>query len=457
MPHSLTPPAALQALREAEAAEGAPDFAQRRALIAALSHAVMSRAARIAEAASADFGSRSAEDTLLADVKIIADAAAYTRRRLRRWMRPARATVPFPFQPASAWAECVPKGVVGIMSPWNYPLQLALLPALDAIAAGNRVVLKPSEHTPRITALITEIVAEALGPRMGLVVEGGPDVARAFAATPWDHLVFTGGTETGRKVMAAAATHLTPLTLELGGKCPAIILPGADLAKAARDLMVAKAVNAGQTCIAPDTVLLVGHSAGAFAGAARASGVADTGTSVINLMQQARLDRLAEGTTVAWLAPEPGSLGLAQISAAAPGPLATDEIFGPILAMEECTSLSAAIGWVRDRPHPLAIYLFGATPAEEAIVAAGTKSGAIICGRALEYAAITGLPFGGVGASGFGRRNGEAGFREFSNLRARVRHGRWSLARLFDRPHSSFARRLIRRLVGLPPPAADVR
>lgn len=441
----MTPAQALAALRAAEAEDGAPGLDQRRAFLHALSRAVMSRAAAIAAAAHADFGARSAEDTLLADVKIIADAASHLRRNLRRWMRPSRASVPFPFQPARAWSECVPKGVIGIMAPWNYPVQLALLPALDAIAAGNRVVLKPSEHTPRCTALLTEIVAEALGPRMGLVVEGGPEVARDFAATPWDHLVFTGGTETGRKVMAAAAPHLTPLTLELGGKCPALVLPGADLARAARDILVAKAVNAGQTCIAPDTVLLVGHAAADFARTARAAGVGVTGTRVINTTQEARLARIAGDAGVDWL--EPDGIGLAP----ATGGLGREEIFGPVLAVEECTELAAALEWVRARPHPLAIYLFGATRAEEAAVAAGTRSGAIVTGRALEYAAITALPFGGVGESGFGRRNGEAGFREFSNLRARVRHGGWSLARLFDRPHSGFARKLIRRLTGLPP------
>ncbi|MBB3900219.1 aldehyde dehydrogenase family protein [Roseococcus suduntuyensis] len=442
----MTPAQALAALRAAEAEDGAPGLDQRRAFLDALSRAALSRAAAIADAAHADFGARSAEDTLLADVKIIADAAAHLRRNLRRWMRPARAPVPFPFQPARAWTECVPKGMVGIMSPWNYPVQLALLPALDAIAAGNRVVLKPSEHTPRCAALLAEIVTEALGPRMGLVVEGGPEVARDFAATPWDHLVFTGGTETGRKVMAAAAPHLTPLTLELGGKCPALVLPGADLARAARDILVAKAVNAGQTCIAPDTVLLVGHTAADFTRAAQEAGVGPTGTRVINTAQQARLDSITGAAGITWLAPE--GIGLAP---SADG-LAREEIFGPLLAIQECAELAAALDWVRARPHPLAIYLFGATRAEEDAVAAGTRSGAIVTGRALEYAAITSLPFGGVGESGFGRRNGEAGFREFSNLRARVRHGRWSLARLFDRPHSGLAKKLIRRLVGQPPP-----
>jgi len=443
----MTPEEALLALRAAEAEHGAPSLPDRRDLLAALRRVVLARAQALADAAYDDFGARSPEDTWLADVLLVGDAAAYTRRNLHRWVRPQRVNVPFPFWPARAWMECVPKGVIGVMAPWNYPLQLALLPAVDAIAAGNRVVIKPSEAAPRIAAQIAEIVAEAWGPRIALVVQGGLEVARDFAAQPWDHLVFTGGTETGRKVMAAAAQNLTPLTLELGGKCPALVLPGADLARAARNILVGKAVNAGQTCIAPDTVLLVGHSAADFARAARAAGVTDTGTSVINAAQQARLDALSQGATIAWMAPGPHSLGLALAS----GGLAREEIFGPILAMEECATLDAALDWVRARPHPLAIYLFGATRAEEAAVAAGTKSGAIATGRALEYAAVPALGFGGVGASGFGRRNGEMGFREFSNIRARMRHGSWSLARVFDRPQSGFARKLIRQLVGLKP------
>ena len=460
----MTPAEALALLRHAEA-DGAPSLAERRALLERLRAAVLSRAQVLADAAAADFGARAPEDTLLADVLLVADAARFSRRRLHRWARRRRVPVPFPFWPARAWTECVPKGVVGIMAPWNYPVQLALAPAVDAIAAGNRVVIKPSETAPRIAALLAEIVAEALGPRLGLVVQGGPDVARDFAAQPWDHLVFTGGTETGRKVMAAAAPHLTPLTLELGGKCPALILPGADLASAARHVLAGKAVNAGQTCIAPDTVLLIGHDAAGFAAACRASGIAGSETAVINAAQRARLARLAEGVAVTPLAAQAAAMPRgAQATALPPGPgatstplalaaardaLAAEEIFGPLLAVRECADLAEALAWIGARPHPLAIYLFGATRAEEEAVAAGSKSGAIVTGRTLEYAAVPGLAFGGVGASGFGRRNGEAGFREFSSIRARMRHGRWSLSRLFDPPRGAFARRLARRLVGL--------
>lgn len=444
-PTALRADAALMALRAVEAAEAAPDLAQRRALLAELRRVVLSHAQAMAEAAAADYGARNAGDTLLADVLLVADACTHARRHLRRWARPRSTSVPFPFWPARAWMEYVPKGVIGIMAPWNYPLQLALMPAIDAIAAGNRVVIKPAEATPRVAALLETILAEAWGPRIARVVQGGPEVAQDFAGQPWDHLVFTGGTEIGRRVMAAAAPNLTPLTLELGGKCPALVLPGADLARAARDILVAKAINAGQTCIAPDTVLLVGHSAADFARAARESGVKESGTAIINPRQQARLDAVSQGSRITWMAPGPHAIGLAL----AEGGLAREEIFGPILAMQECATLADAVTWVNERPHPLAIYLFGATPAEEALVAAQTKSGALVSGRAVEYAAVPGLAFGGIGASGFGRRNGEAGFREFSNHRARMRHGRWSLARLFDRPQSGFARKLIRQLVGL--------
>nr|WP_314075097.1 aldehyde dehydrogenase family protein [uncultured Roseococcus sp.] len=439
----MTPAEALAGLRAFEVADGAPGLARRRALLAALRRSVIRRADAIAEAAHADFGGRDRTDTLLADVLLVAEAAAHSRRWLRDWARPASVAVSLPFLPARAWTECVPKGVVGIMAPWNYPLQLALLPAIDALAAGNRVVLKPSEAAPRIAALIEEIATEALGPGMAAVVQGGPEVAADFAAQPWDHLVFTGGTATGRKVMRAAAEHLTPLTLELGGKCPALVLPGAKLDRAARDILAAKSVNAGQTCVAPDTVLLVGHSAADFLRAAQAAGIPDTGTSVIDAAQRARLERLGAGVTIVWTGPGPDAIGLVPSA----GALAEEEIFGPLLAMEECRDLGAALAWIRARPHPLAIYAFGATPAEEKTIAASTKSGALLTGRALDYAALPGLPFGGVGESGFGRRNGEAGFREFSNLRARVRHGGWSLSRMLDRPRSAMARRLARWLV----------
>jgi coniferyl-aldehyde dehydrogenase len=443
--------AALAALRIAEARDGRPDLAARRDLLARLAEAVLARREAIAAAIDADFGGRSPVETMLAETMLIAEAARYARRHLRAWARPRRAGVPLPFRPARAWAEWVPKGVIGILAPWNYPLQLALLPAVDALAAGNRVAVKPSEAAPRTAALIGELLDRALGPDMARTVLGGPEMAAEFARQPWDHLVFTGGTATGRRVMAAAAEHLTPLTLELGGKCPALVLPGAALAETARAILAGKALNAGQTCVAPDTVLLVGHAPAAFEAACRATGITAPETALAGETQAARLAALTAGAALHALGPAgpgPRRPAVALAEAPAPGtPLDREEVFGPVLPVVPLSALNDALAWIAAHPAPLAIYLFGATAAEEARVAATTRSGALVGGRCVEYAAFPALPFGGVGASGFGRRNGEAGFREFSALRARVRHGRWSLARLFDPPRGPGAGRLARRVL----------
>ena len=413
----------------------------RRRLLAALRTTLLARAADAVAAANADFGRRSEMDTLLADILIVADSAAMVRRRLAGWARPRLQGSPYPFWPVRSVIEPQPKGVVGIMAPWNYPIQLALMPVVDAIGAGNRVVVKPSEHTPRCAALIAEILAAALGADVALTVQGGADVAADFSAQPWGHLVFTGGTETGRLVMAAAAKNLTPLTLELGGKCPALVLPGASLARAAKTILNAKAVNAGQTCVAPDTVLLLGHSIADFLAAARATGITTAETDVINPRQQARLAALCEGASLTALGPD-----FSVATAPDHHPLHQEEIFGPVLALREMPSLAAAIATIGT---PLAIYLFGASAQEEAQVAQATRSGALVCNGALNYAAFHALAFGGVGASGFGRRNGRAGFDEFSNMRARVSHGRISMAQMFDFPRSASALAMARRLVGM--------
>jgi acyl-CoA reductase-like NAD-dependent aldehyde dehydrogenase len=446
----VTPAEALAGLRAAEARDGRLDLGRRRALLARLAEALLARAEDFCAALEADYGARSRFDTLLADVLLVADAARDSRRRLRRWARPRRASVPYPFWPTRAAMEPVPKGIVGIIGPWNYPVQLSLWPAVDALAAGNRVAVKPSEHTPRTAALIAEMLEAALGPDIARVVQGDAAMAADFAAQPWDHLVFTGGTGTGRKVAEAAARNLVPVTLELGGKCPALVLPGADLARAAREILVAKLVNAGQTCVAPDTVLLIGHARAAFEAACRATGLGLPEGAVLNAAQEARLDALTRDAPLARLAADAEGRRRAIALAPAPPGSALDaaEIFGPVLAVEERATLDDAIAWITAHPPPLAIYLFGASAAEEAAVAARTRSGAIVAGRAVEHAAFPGVAFGGVGASGLGRYHGEAGFLAFSDLRARIRHGRWSLSRLFDPPRSALAHRLLARLTG---------
>ncbi|WP_372623201.1 aldehyde dehydrogenase family protein [Falsiroseomonas sp.] len=445
----MTPAEALAALRAAEARDGRLGLDRRRDLLAKLADEVLARAEEFVIALDADYGGRSRYDTLLADVLIVADAARYSRRKLRGWAKPRRAWVPYPFWPTTAAEEPVPKGVVGIIAPWNYPVQLALWPVVDAIAAGNRVVVKPSEFVPRTAALLGEVLEAALGRDVALAVQGGREVAESFAAQPWDHLVFTGGTSTGRKVAEAAARNLVPVTLELGGKCPALVLPGADLREAARNILAGKAVNAGQTCIAPDTVLLVGHAPADFADACRDSGIALPEGAIASEAQAARLDALTVGARLTPLGADGDARrrALTLAEAAQNSPLQQEEIFGPVLAIQAMPDLAGAIAWVTARPPPLAIYLFGATRSEEAAVAAGTRSGALVTGRAIEYAAFPSLGFGGVGASGIGRYHGRAGFLAFSDMRARVRHGRWSLSRFFDLPRKPIAEKLTKQLV----------
>jgi acyl-CoA reductase-like NAD-dependent aldehyde dehydrogenase len=446
----MTPAEALAGLRAAEARDGRLPPERRRDLLARLAAEMLRRAEDFAAALDADYGGRSRYDTLLADVLIVVDAARYARRKLKGWAKPRRVAVPYPFWPTGAFEEPVPKGVVGIIGPWNYPVQLLLWPLVDALAAGNRVVVKPSEFVPRTAALIAEVLEAALGPDIARTVQGGREVAADFATQPWDHLVFTGGTATGRKVAEAAARNLVPVTLELGGKCPAVVLPGADLAEAAHNILAGKAVNAGQTCIAPDTVLLVGHMPEAFAAACRASGIVLPEGGIATDAQAARLDALVGGARLTPLGAD-GQGRRRALALAEPRPdsaLRQEEIFGPILAVEAVADLAAAIAWINARTPALAIYLFGATQAEEESVAAATRSGAVVCGRAVEFCAIPGLGFGGIGASGQGRYHGRAGFLEFSDMRARVRHGRWSLSRLFDLPRKPIADRIVAGLLG---------
>jgi acyl-CoA reductase-like NAD-dependent aldehyde dehydrogenase len=438
----MTPGDAFADLSAAAIRDGAPDADARREALLRLRAALLARAEDIVRASDADFGGRSRIETLLADVLCVSEAAAFAAPRVARWMRPRGVAVPFAFWPARAAAVPRPKGIVGVIAPWNYPVQLALWPAVDALAAGNRVIVKPSEAAPRCAELIAEILEAGPGPSLARAVLGGRDVSAALAALPLGHLLFTGGQATARKVAAAAAANLTPLTLELGGKCPAFVLPGADLARAAREILLGKALNAGQTCIAPDTVFLVGRSADAFTAACRAAGPLASETSLAPVNRD-RFAGLLAGVEAVALSDAPTPILL--VRAAPDAAIAREEIFGPALLLREVGTLDEAIAAAA--PEPLAAYVFGASAAERARIGEGLRTGAIAEDRCIEHTAFPALPFGGAGASGFGRYHGEAGFLAFSDLRAEVRHGRHSLARVFDPPRGGFAAKLISRLV----------
>ncbi len=407
-----------------------PGPAQRRDDLARLRDALKRRLPEMADAIAADFGHRSRHESFIADGMTVLTELDHLRRHLRGWMKPRRVGTGWRFWPARGEVRSEPVGVVGVISPWNYPVNLALIPLATAIAAGNHVFLKPSEHTPRSADFLRSLLAEVFPADRVAVATGGAEVAAAFAALPLDHLVFTGSTAVGRKVMAAAATNLTPLTLELGGKSPAIVCDDMPVDRAAARLATGKWFNGGQTCIAPDYVLLVGDAARRDAlvqalrdeVAARYGDLSDAGdyTRIINDAQFARLqghldDARARGLDIVALASthDPAARLFAPTLVLEPGDDATvmqEEIFGPILPIRSVDSLDAAIAHVNANDRPLALYPFSHDRASVEKILHHTLAGGVTVNDTLLHFGINALPFGGVGASGMGAYHGRAGF-----------------------------------------------
>jgi coniferyl-aldehyde dehydrogenase len=424
--------AALAAQRSAFAREPCPALAARRDRLQRLRDIVQTEEARLCAAIDADFGHRAAAETRLAELYITAAEARHAERLLPRWMQRERVSTPWHLRPGRAYVMRQPKGVAGIVSPWNYPVQLALAPAAAALAAGCRVMLKPSEVTPRTSAVLREAVAQRFAADEFTVIEGGADVGRAFTALAFDHLFFTGSTAVGREVAIAAARNLTPVTLELGGKSPAVIGAGADLALAAQRIAAGKWLNAGQTCIAPDYVLVDAARADALVAALRAAAAAlypASGADYASIVSDRHYARLAglvddarqRGARV--LAVGAGDAATRRlpptlvVGADATMAVMREEIFGPLLPIEIVDDERDALARVAARPHPLAFYYFGKRQgAQEALQA--TRAGGATLGDTLWHFAHPNLPFGGVGASGNGAYHGEAGFLAFSHRKA---------------------------------------
>ena len=407
---------------------GKPDAGQRRDDLRRLRDALKRRLDEMAAAISADFGHRAKAESLIADGMTVLNEIDHLRRHLRGWMKPGRAGVGWRFLPARAEIRVEPVGVVGVIAPWNYPVNLALVPLATAIAAGNHVYLKPSEHTPRTSAFLRGLLAEVFPGDRVAVAEGGAEVGAAFAALPFDHLVFTGSTAVGRKVMAAAAPNLTPLTLELGGKSPAIVCGDYPVEQAAARLATGKWFNGGQTCIAPDYVLVPADRRDALVDALRAEVQARYGanfenandyTRVINDGQYARLqgyvdDARARGLEVIQLgAADPAQRLFPPTLILEPGDDAKvmqDEIFGPIFPIRSVPSLDAAIAYVNAHDRPLALYPFSHDRADIEKILRATLAGGVSVNDALFHFAVSALPFGGIGPSGMGAYHGRAGF-----------------------------------------------
>ena len=409
-----------------------PDYAQRRDDLQRLRAALKRRLQEMADTVAADFGHRSRHETLIADGMTVLNEIDHLRSHLHRWMKPTRVGVGWRFWPARAEVRSEPVGVVGVISPWNYPVNLALIPLATAIAAGNHVFLKPSEHTPRTTEFLRSLLAEVFPADRVAVASGGADIAGAFAALPFDHLVFTGSTAVGRKVMAAAAPNLTPLTLELGGKSPAIVCTDFPVEQAAARLATGKWFNGGQTCIAPDYVLIDEGRAHALAEALREQVRARYGTlddasdytRIINNGQYARLqgyvdDAKERGLQVLPLTGNgdarerlfPPTLVLE------PGDDAKvmqEEIFGPILPIKSYRTLDDAIAYVNARDRPLSLYPFSHERYNVEKILRNTLAGGVTVNDTVLHFGINNLPFGGIGPSGMGAYHGRAGFDAFS-------------------------------------------
>lgn len=418
----------LQGLRTAWQARK-PDHSQRRRDLQRLRDALKRRLDEMADAIAADFGHRSKDESRIADGMTVLNDIDHLLRHLRGWMKPRRVGVGWRFLPARAQVRPSPLGVVGVIAPWNYPVNLALIPLATAIAAGNHVYLKPSEHTPRTSEFLRSLLAEVFPAERVAVALGGAEVGAAFAALPFDHLVFTGSTAVGRKVMAAAAPNLTPLTLELGGKSPAIVADDYPVAKAAARIATGKWFNGGQTCIAPDYVLVPAAQRDAFIDALRAEVQARYGadlsnlsdyTRVVNAGQYARLqgyldDAAARGIETLTLAgrADPASRVLPPTVLLEPGDDATvmqEEIFGPLLPVKSYRTLDEAIAYVNAHDRPLALYPFSHDRATVERILARTLAGGVSVNDTLFHFAVGNLPFGGVGPSGMGAYHARAGF-----------------------------------------------
>jgi coniferyl-aldehyde dehydrogenase len=399
-------------------------------------------------AMDADFGGRPAELSLMTDVVIAIKALDHAARHLDRWMRPERRALPFPlgWVGGRATVERQPKGVIGVIAPWNFPVNLAFAPLAGIFAAGNHVMLKPSESTPATSALMQELVAKEFDPGEFTVVTGDAGVAAAFSRLPFDHLLFTGGASVGRHVMRAAAENLVPVTLELGGKCPVILGRSADLAHAARCIAHHKLVNAGQMCLAPDYVIAPAATLETLAEALRASVAAmypriagnPEYTAIVDARHHARVmgyvrEARERGATVVEI--NPAGDAAERLAAERRVPLTLlrgvddslrvmqEEIFGPVLPLVPLESVGAAIDYVNARPRPLALYYFGKDRAEERELLDRTITGSVGINEITYQFGVDDLPFGGVGASGLGAYHGVDGYREFSHARAIYRHG----------------------------------
>ncbi|ENV48314.1 hypothetical protein P255_01195 [Acinetobacter brisouii CIP 110357] len=448
----------LQQQKQAFLTTQYPSLQQRRMWLKQLKTLLIEHQQYIIDAISADFGHRSADETRLVELLPSVMGIQHTLKHLKKWMKPSRRQVSILFQPAQAYVMYQPLGVVGIIVPWNYPLFLAVGPLCQALAAGNRVMLKMSEFTPHFSALFQKIIAQVFPEDLVSVVTGDHNVAQQFSALPFDHLLFTGATSIGRQVMRSASEHLTPVTLELGGKSPSVIGKDAPLAESVRRIVFGKTINSGQTCVAPDYVFVPQDLLQQFVDCyiktirqfyPELSNNPDY-TQIINQRQEQRLklyldDAQAKGARVICIYPEDethfGHYLVCDVNDDML--LMQNEIFGSILPILTYQNIDEVMTYINQQHRPLALYYFGYDQQEQQHFLQHTHSGGICLNETLVHVAQDDLPFGGIGASGLGHYHGHEGFLTFSHAKSVFVRPKFSLMKLIYPPYGTWLQKLI--------------
>ncbi len=457
----------LEAQKRAHIREGAANIALRKDRINRCIALLVDHQTEIVEAVDADFGNRSKDLSQLTEVMGSIAALKFARDNFEKWMRADRRKVEFPFGLLGAKAEVrfQPKGTVGVISPWNFPVQLTFGPLSGVLAAGNRAMIKPSELTPETSALMARLFDLVFDEEEIAVITGGPDVGQAFCGLPFDHVIFTGGTGIAKHVMRAAAENLVPLTLELGGKSPTIIGKNANFDQAVTRIMAGKTMNAGQICLAPDYVLAPADKRDAFVQAATAAvgkmfPTIKDNPDYTSIITQRHFDRIkgyvedakAKGATVIEINPANEDFTQQEHRKIPPTLIldATDdmkvmqeEIFGPVLPVKTYQAVDEAIAYVNANDRPLGLYYFGADQAETEMVLTATTSGGVTLNDVIFHVGQEDLPFGGVGPSGMGSYHGRDGFMEFSHKKAIYAQTSNEITALFRPPWGAQAKKMI--------------
>lgn len=413
-----------------------PSYAVRKDRLDRMEKALRAYADRLVAAMDADYGQRSHAESSAFDVTVPIGDVRMNKHKLRKWMRPRRQSIPKHLFPAKGKVLPMPKGVVGVIAPWNFPVYLAIAPATAALAAGNRVMIKPSELTPNTSAMLKEMIEAFFTADEVTVHPGGVEVAKAFSELPFGHLLFTGSTQVGRLVAMAAAKNLTPVTLELGGKSPTIIGENADLKRAAKSVAFGKTANAGQICVAPDYVLVPKDKVAVFKQHLEESmremypdfTRSPDYTAMISERHQQRIQNMVKevaerGAEVTHLADTSACRHRLETPCLVVNPpldsqLMQEEIFGPVLPIITYDNTQQALDFVNARPSPLALYIFTQNTAERDIWLSQTLSGGVCVNDVAFHVVADTMPFGGVGESGMGAYHGKTGFDTFSHLKA---------------------------------------